>query len=307
MKKLISLILTLALMSTVFGTVAMAEETFSKTVAAAATDNPMEVLWVSQNTTTGVQTITSKTWSSDSNPVINSNNWVLWKINVGKNLVFNTMKFTTRIQLTGSSNTYVYVAPLSYIDYEAAATAKANGTTLTTLVKPVNGGTNVAPRAEIKRSGSGESNATVTLNAALFNNSEYYHDGYVYLALTAADGTDTTPQLSLKADKMSNWKLAITGTVVEAPAVDDFSDAEITLDNDGNYTVTTTTTTGTAMLIAASFNGTTMVDAKVATINAANAVEGVISGTIEGLADGTVKLFLWDSTTLAPAINVTTP
>ena len=61
------------------------------------------------------------------------------------------------------------------------------------------------------------------------------------------------------------------------------------------------------MLIVASFNGTTMVDAEVATIDATTAVDGAITETITGLTAGTsIKVFLWNPTTLVPAITPAT-
>ena len=320
LKKLLTLSLVAVMLSTValasngvvgFGVATYAEEAeeLDKTVTASATDNPIEFLWVSQNAETGAQTISTKTWpSSAANPTIGANNWILAKINVGENMNFTSMSFTVPIQFKGakgSNNFYLRVAPLAYTDYVAAEEAKAAGTTLTSLVKPVEGGENVA---SVKKSHATSTNTTqgttITLDSSLFNNTAAYHGGYVYLAFTAADGDATDRYLSLKSDKVSTWKLVVKYTVVEAPAYTDFSEAVIAWDN-GTCTISNVPATGTAMLIAASFSGTTMVDAQVATIDAANAENGVITETFTGLADGTVKLFLWDSTTLAPAIGVT--
>ncbi|MBQ8808366.1 MAG: hypothetical protein IJZ81_03580, partial [Clostridia bacterium] len=282
-------------------------ETFDKTIVGASTDNPIEFLWVSQSSTTGEQTISTKTWpSSGTNPTIGAGNWILIKINVGKNLNFDSMTLSVPIQFAGSkgaNNFYGYAAPLAYTDYKAAADAMAAGENLTTLVQPVDGGANVASAYKAHATSTNTTQpVSITLDASLFNNSASYNDGYVYIAFTAAGGQSTKRQLSTKTDKIASWKLAIEGTVVEAPAVTDFSDAVITWNN-GAYTVTTATASGTAMLIAASFNGTTMVDAKVATVDAATATDGVISGTISDLEAGTsVKVFLWNPTTLAPAI-----
>ena len=104
----------------------------------------------------------------------------------------------------------------------------------------------------------------------------------------------------------SGEKASLTATGTFEEVVDDFSDAVVGYDKEtGAYTVETATTSGSAMLIVASFDKTGMVDAKVTTINANTAVNGTISGNMEVLEAGTsVKAFLWNPTTLAPIIDV---
>lgn len=281
-------------------------------------DNPFEFLWVTQSETDGVvsQKITTVD-QTDSAKTMAVNNWALAKINVGENREFSYIKFQTRWQMwktpdnqddsSIADTSYVYCAPLSYTDYAAAAAIAGTSDTLSTLVKPSPSDTNVKVGTLSKKTHKTTQNIPVTLDAETFNDSNYYHDGYIYLAFYEGDETNKVynDKMAVKPSDSGTyyWKLTISGTIVE-PAVTDFSDSVITW-NDGAYTVKTATASGTAMLIAASFNGTTMVDAKVATIDAADAVDGVISGTISDLAAGdSVKIFLWAENTLVPAIGV---
>ena len=291
---------------------AEAGETFTdEVIVASSTDNPMEFLWATRTEDAEGAKITSVSWTATSQDMTKEK-WMLAKIRVGENREFSAIKFQTRWQMykipgtasTAKGTSYVYCAPLSYSDYAAAAAIKGTSDTLSTLVKPSPSDANVKKGSLSKQTDGTTQNISVTLDAATFNNSDYYHDGCIYLAFYEGDVENDSynDNIALK-NAHSYWKITMSGTIVE-PAVTDFSDAVITWEN-GEYTVTTATASGTAMLIAASFNGTEMVDAKVATIDAATAENGVITGNITDLKAGTsVKVFLWNPTTLAPAIGV---
>ena len=283
-------------------------------------ERPVEYLWVTQTTTDDVvsQKITELAIPQSSTKKMGEGNWVLARYNVGKNITFTKMTANIRLQMidedasTSNPQTVtLYCVPLSYTDYDAAKAIAGTTERMSTLVKPKIDDTNVKTYSLKKTSKNSAQTFSPSLNVDLFNgSSEYYHNGYVYLAFWA-NGQDgnyddvLALQVSSNGTKQYSYsKLVFSGTQ-ETPSVDDFSDADITFEN-GTYNVTTTTTAGEAYLIIASFNGTDMVDAKVAIIDASTAVDGVISGNIDAPAAGeTVKAFLFDKTTLTPAISVT--
>ena len=283
----------------------------------------------------GEQKISAVNWSSTSNSDSTSvNTWMLIRVEVGENWNFSALTLTMRLQMNKGFND-AFVAPLSKSDYDAAVAAAAAGTRMTTLVRPADNP--LATKTELEGSGKATpstlwvtstsmQNRSASLNVANFTNA-HYNGEYLYLAaqvLRDSVTTDTTNKVatserdyeyngSLKMyfseqKGATSWKLTVKGTKVEAPAVDDFSDAEIEYDNTtGVYTIATATTTDEAYLIIASFTGATMIDVKLVPINAATASrndDGAISGTITPLKEGTIKIFLWDKETLAPATTV---
>lgn len=326
LKKLLSLSLAAVLLSTVAfasGGAEMIMDAAYAEVAEEVTDTikvknddgtyNTEFLWVSQSTSEdGVvsQSVTGPlTWSdTEKTSVVGYSKslvprWTLAKIKVGKDWgTFSSLSLQMRVRALKATNV-AYSMPISKADYDAAAAAATNGTKMSTLVQPQ---TNSDATYQLLADRAGKSNGsyltyTLTLGAEDFTGN-CYQDGYLYFAFQAIspdNGTYGNLGLDLHT---SYWKFTVTGTKV---AVTDFSDATITWTAaTGAYTVTTATVSGTAMLVIASFNGTTMVDAKVATIDATTANAGVISGTIADLEAGTsYKAFLWAENTLVPAIN----
>ncbi len=259
----------------------------------------MEFLYVSQ-AVDGTRTVSAPSTSKVNvlnKPADGSSGWALVKIPVGENLVFDKIDFTVNIYHNIGTPT-AYCAPLSKTDYDAAASGNA-----ASLTRPGAGVPNVVTTVGTTTTANGK-NQTMkfTLDASVFNNSSYYQDGHIYLAFwgEVADN-NAVCTFDMRSGKTDVYKLHVEAIVAETPVVDDFSDAVVEYDNTtGEYSITTTTTTGEAYLIIASFTGTTMNDVELVTINAAEGLNGIVTP----LDAGTIKIFLWNSTTLAPAIGV---
>ena len=314
LRKILSLSLVAVLLSTaviatdfVKLTSVYAAEPVTETIA----NTEVSILRVDQTVTDGVvsQKISNRTIGGTSDGyTTKTTHWYLMKVNIGKNWEsFSSFLFKLRLSALEGKN-HAYSMPISKADYDAANAVAGTETTLDSLVEPQ---TDAAAKYQLLADRAGKSNGS-KLNYDLLPDAtaftgDSYKNGCVYIAfeVTATENAKGYLFPGLRFEDTSYWYFKVTGIKGEAIVVNDFSDAEITW-IDGAYTVTTTTTSGTAMLIAASFNGTEMVDAKVATIDATKAADGVISGTIAGLKAGSkVRIFLWNSTTLAPAIGVT--
>lgn len=328
MKKLISLILTLALMSTmlVFGGATAFAEEVTETVY--ATEHMRVEETGAYNAVTGHKVIyDSNTYADGIDNVAHGDTtltkWVIFKFNIGEWDSISDASLTVKAY-NGNSTVAIYAYKATPEDwskaYEAAVTNGVDGVgTLDTnnlLTTPP--ATTHNPRksvstskqtttATIKNANAATSAQFASIMAYLKSPANIDADGNVYLGISIYRASNATGRVWNTNSEDACPYLTITGTrATNTPAVTDFSDAEITWDN-GTCTVTTATTEGTAKLIVASFTGTTMNDAKVVDINAADAVEGVITAPVGDLEAGTVKIFLLDSTTLAPVIGVTTP
>ena len=276
----------------------------------------IELLWVSQTTgedSTVSQTVTALSWDTKWKAGTASlNAWALAKINVGENWDFSKVTFRARLGAY-KGECVAYYMPLTKADYDAAKAVAGTGTTISSLSEPETDEAAIYQVLESNwtKSNNSKQSYTFTFDPESFT-SAHYQNGYIYIAFQPQNTTSSrslalwfnADETNINYDQAAYWNMTVTGTKVETPAVTDFSDAEITWNN-GAYTVKTATASGTAMLVAASFNGTTMVDAKVVTIDATTAQDGVISGTISDLEAGTsVKVFLWANNTLVPAIGV---
>ena len=231
--------------------------------------------------------------------------WLLIKAPIGTDWVLDAdTKFTLNTKMTYgvAATAQVYVAPLSATTYSAAYAVAGDNTAVDGLVAPSS--TNSEKVGELYKTAESKSTITSEFTGERFG-TDSYADGCLYMAVEFK-AEDADLALSLTKANASGWSLAVTGNkyVVATPTVDDFSDAVITYDNStGAYTITTTTTTAEALLIIASFTETAMNDVEVVSINAA---EG-LSGSVTPLDEGTIKIFLLDKATLAPAIGVTEP
>ena len=261
-----------------------------------------EILKVAQTTDT-TQTISKLTMGGTNDGYTSkTTRWYLVKVNVGKDWgSFTSIVSKFRMTAVKGKN-YSYLTSLTKTDYDTAAavvgTAVDNFLSEPSVV--------AADTEKMWKDGSNFSSnsSKQTLSLTLTEDLYTYSDGCLYFAFQSTSDNTTYPYAGLRVEDTSYFITTVTGTKVETPAVTDFSDAVITWEN-GAYTVKTATASGTAMLVAASFNGTTMVDAKVVTIDATTAQDGVIRGTISDLEAGTsVKVFLWANNTLVPAIGV---
>lgn len=273
----------------------------------------MELLYVTQKETDGVvsQTVGECSWASNVTD-LTENKWGLAKIKIGNWENLTSLTVNINVGVYSVAKYYGHIMPLTKADYDAAKAVAGTTTPLSYLLeRPIDNEENALVSEPYSRTKAGWTmqNLQVTFDDCSVFTDEYYQDGYIYVAFQVKSDTTgiTKPRFQFHASSSGSrygyWYLTAEGTFNN-----DFSESVITWDGTtGAYTVETATTSGTAMLIAASFNGTTMVDAKVATINAEEAVKSVISGTIEDLQEGEeVKIFLWDKTTLAPAITPAT-
>lgn len=140
-------------------------------------------------------------------------------------------------------------------------------------------------------------------------------DGKVYLAVCGAHQNYGNKISSGEINTNETYAITISipGITVNgtegastATKVNDFSDTVLMWDGtDNSYGVCTQTTSGTAKLLAVTYSGTTMVDAKVVPIDATTNTTGVISGTVPALTAGdSLKIYLWKGDTLVPITDV---
>lgn len=308
LKKLLTLSLVAVMLSTValasngvvgFGVATYAEE--AEEVTETFDYTTYEILRVRQTTDT-TQTIAKLSVGGDNEAYTNTTaRWYLVKVNVGKD--WGT--FTSITSKLGAravkGNNYVYRTSLTKAEYDTAVAAA--GTTVDSFLSEPS-----VVAADTKtqwKNHTGSNGSVQTATLSLGENQYTYEDGCLYFACQLTVENGSYPYGAMGLSKTENYITTVKGTKVETPVVDDFSDAEVTYDNTtGAYTIATTTTTGEAYLIIASFTETTMNDVELVTVNAADAEEGVISGTIPQLDEGTIKIFLWDKATLAPATAV---
>ena len=245
------------------------------------------VLKITENE--GTQTAASQSTSATMSV---GNVWLLVKVAVGENWKMDatTVKLTTTTGGNKAIDSNGYYVPIS----KEAWLDAVDGTVASPLTKPsaVTAAKSVKIRAASGTGSFSEVSKTATFAAPTCSSS--YDGENLYFAIEFENA-------GVGASKWEKWKLTANGEKL-VPAVDDFSDAVIAYDNStGAYKITTATTTAEAYLIIASFTGTTINDVKLVSIDA---TEG-LSGTITPLEEGTIKIFLLDKATLAPAIGVT--
>lgn len=130
MKKLISLILTLALLSTVFGTVAMAKTTETVTSSEiAATEMIIVTQKTADNVTTQTVEVMANTQRYSNLNATSYNRWAYLKFPIGdfESITAATLKAHMRLQ----GNVYYYVLPSNAEVWANAERAISNGGTLT--------------------------------------------------------------------------------------------------------------------------------------------------------------------------------
>ena len=307
-KKLLILSLAAVMLSTAAfaNGILLAEATYAAE-AEEVTENfdytKYEILRVTQATET-TQKITKPTSNVTGGK---TSSWYLVKVDIEKNWGSFT-SITSAFRMTAAKGqNYSYLTSLTKTDYDAAVTAV--GTTVDNFLGEPR--VVAADTEKMWKNGSGFSSNTSkqTLTLTVEEGLYTYSDGCLYFAFQSTSDNTTYPYVGLRVEDTSYFKTVVKGTKVETPPVDDFSDAEIDYDNTtGTYTIATTTTTAEAYLIIASYTGTTMNDVELVPVNAATAArndDGAISGTLDNVLDeGTIKIFLLDKATLAPATAV---
>ena len=323
-KKIITLIMAIVMLSALMVTVPVCAEEANE-VTKKFSWKYLELIKVTQTVAEdGSKTQTGRVIKPDGQNYISEGSgtdcWYLVKVKVGQDWSsFSNFDLSANFGMYRTNTTdkrgynVGFGAMVDADSYESLA----SGETLTSLVKPFED-SDAEQNVFSGSSGNGNywagSNNSSQTRHVLFNEETFdasgYKDGYLYLAFQALNRneqeTDFARYIRLvfntnNGDKKEYWNLTVKGTKKDVP----FSDSVITW-NDGAYTVTTASTEGKAMLVFASFNGNNMVDAKIVMLDASTAVEGVISGVVDGLSDGeTVKAFLWDNTSPEPVTGVT--
>ena len=248
---------------------------------------------------TDAQTIDCNADGTEGLEVHSTEGWVFYKVQTGC-----TYEEITKIELKvptyrkDSNTSYLHLYALTEEEWNAAAAG--DGRTLKVadkqnlFVSPYAGKTSFAKAS----AGTEKSECTFDITEQY---AEKAKSGTIYLCMGYANSSASAPRRGV----IYTPSFTITGVSGEytAPVVTTLDNCYLAW-NGAGYSFYTTATSGKAMLIAATFNGTSMVDAEAITLDASTAVNGVISGTTTLEQGETLKVFLFEDGTLVPMQNV---
>ena len=247
------------------------------------------------------QTIDCEADGTEGLEVVSATKWAFYKMDTG--YTYENVNSVSLTVPTYKKNTIVAAIHLYALTEEEWNAATAGGTrTLKVADKQNLFESPFKGKNSFARAKTSEVKTEYTID--LTNQyAEKAKSGVIYLCLGYASNTATDPDS--RTGVIYTPTLKITGTRGEytAPAVTTLDDSYLAW-NGANYSFYTTATSGKAMLIAATFNDTTMVDAEAITLDASTATNGVISGTTTLTAGETLKVYLWEDGTLTPIKNV---